>query len=150
MTSEPWLTEWDIEEASRSKVSKRRKPIWKPSLSTISKVVRGFLGGGYLEGQWVDQELNRRRRLSMTPTDVGSGLCWKTSGISSNNGRRHFADLCREFYGCSGNVAERNLPKPGQPVELWPGGGEIDPGLAGYCFLVTMFTLGYHGLAEGL
>ncbi len=102
-SSESGLTEWEIEERIKSKVSRKGKPVWKPSRGTISKVVRGLLEGGYLEGQWVDQERNRRRPLSITAAGRRRlRTLLEDFRDPIDNGRRYFADLCREFYGRSG------------------------------------------------
>lgn len=100
--AESGLTEWDIEARFRGKVAARGRALWRPSRGTISKVVRGLLESGYLEGRWVDQEGTRRRPLSITPT----GRRRRQALLEQfrdplHNAKRYFADLCQELYGGS-------------------------------------------------
>ncbi len=73
---------------------RRGKPVWKPSRGTISKVVRGLLEGGYLEGRWVDEDRNRTRPLSMTAAGRRRPRVLLEEFMDPiDNGRRYFAAL---------------------------------------------------------
>lgn len=97
---EPGLTEWTIEARIKGKVSRHGRPIWTPSRGTISKVVRGLLDAGYLEGRWVDEERNRRRPLSITAAGRRRLRALREALRDPiDNGRRYFAETYRDFYG---------------------------------------------------
>jgi DNA-binding PadR family transcriptional regulator len=99
---EPGLTEWDIESRFRGQVARRGRPLWRPSRGTISKVVRGLLEGGYLEGRWVDEDRTRRRPLSITPAGrQRTQVLLEQFRDPIDNARRYFAELHHECYETS-------------------------------------------------
>ena len=98
--TESGLTEWGIEVRFRGKVGARGRPLWRPSRGTISKVVRGLLEGGYLEGRWVDEDRTRRRPLSITPAGRRRlKALLEQFRDPIYNAKRYFADLWQELYG---------------------------------------------------
>lgn len=57
------LTAWDLH---KKIVSLTGGVFWRPAKSTVTRVIRDFLAGGYLEGEWVHPEGRRRRPLYIT------------------------------------------------------------------------------------
>jgi len=57
------LTAWDLH---KKIVGVTGEVFWRPAKSTVTRVVRGLLAEGHLEGDWVNPEGRRRRPLYIT------------------------------------------------------------------------------------
>ena len=57
------LTAWDIH---RKILAITGGAFWRPAKSTVTRVIRGLLAEGHLEGEWVNPEGRRRRPLYIT------------------------------------------------------------------------------------
>jgi DNA-binding PadR family transcriptional regulator len=73
---------------------------WVPNKGTVSKVVRGLIAEGYVEGRWVNPEGRRRWALSITDEGrIHLRVLKREFRKRLDAGRRFFDQAVRELYG---------------------------------------------------
>ncbi len=77
--------------------------LWVPNKGTVSKVVRGLLAEGYVEGHWVNPEGRRRWALSITEAGrIHLRLLKREFRTRLDAGRWFFERIVQELYGPRG------------------------------------------------